>query len=248
VVDSASFERIEAVKNWLPKSIFVINIDHHTSNPGFGDLNWVDPHFSSTGEMIFELIKSLRVKIDRDIATNIYVAILTDTGRFSFSNTKPESLLRAAELIKYGASPSEIAKNLWRMKDPRQIKLLASCADRIRYSKDRAVAWLSMSRVLMKRCGFIPTDTQEYVELVKSIKGVKVAILFRETETPRRIKISFRTEAGVDGERLAKLFGGGGHPRAAGATLKGTLKNVQEKVLGHVFRELKNLKIRAERN
>jgi phosphoesterase RecJ-like protein len=239
VVDSASFDRLEEAQKSLSPSIFIINIDHHISNTRFGDINWIDPNSGSTGEMIYKLIKTSGVKIDEDIASNLYVAIITDTGRFCFSNTKPESLICGAELISYGASPSELAKNIWRNKRIGQLRLLAECINRIRFEKGGKIAWVTLTRKIMRKSGYVPIDTQEYVEAVKSIKGVEIAILFRETEQPCKIKVSFRTENGINGEKIASLFGGGGHPRAAGATIEGNIKEVEKCVILEVIKSLK---------
>jgi phosphoesterase RecJ-like protein len=236
VVDSGSWDRIERLKNRLPKDIFIINIDHHSSNQRFGDINWIDTSFSSTGEMIYELIKHSGIRIDMQIAINIYVALLTDTGRFSFSNTNPGSHLHAAELVRYGVNPAEITREIWRNKSLAQLRLMADCINNIRLTKDGRVAWLCLSKELITRSGFVPHETQEYVDIVKSIKGVQIAVLFRELDEPRKIKTSFRSEASVDASRLAAMWGGGGHVRSAGATIEGTIRQVEQEVIGEILR------------
>ncbi len=227
--DSGAWSRLERIAHALPRpEIFVVNVDHHASNDRFGDLNWVDDRYSSSAEMAWELIRSLGVKPDRQIATCIYTGIVTDTGRFSFSNTSAETHRRAAELLELGIRPAEIYRALYRQKTPSHLRFLSECIARIRTSGDGRVAWVSLPRDMQERAGFEIGDTQEYVDLVKSLRGVRVALLFRELDG--RVKISFRTE-GVDGIALAAPWGGGGHRRASGATVEGPLARVEPAVI-----------------
>jgi phosphoesterase RecJ-like protein len=235
--DSGSWGRLERISAALPrKKITVVNIDHHASNERFGDLNWIDPTFSSSGEMAWELIKAAGVKPTRDMATCVYTAIVTDTGRFSFSNTTIETHLNASELLACGVRPSEIHTALFRQKTPAQLRYLAQVLGRIRLTEDGRVGWIVLSKDLSKETGYEPSDTQEYIDQVKSIKGVKAAVLLRETEEPGKVKVSWRTDAGVDGIAIASKWGGGGHPRASGATVRGTLAEAERAVLDETLR------------
>lgn len=230
--DSGSWARLERISAALPrKEIQVVNVDHHASNERFGDLNWIDPTFSSSGEMAWELIKACGVKPTKDMATCVYTAVVTDTGRFSFSNTTVETHLNATELLSCGVKPAEIHKALWRQKTPEQLRFLAEVLRRIRMSDDGRVAWIVISKALEAETGFQSGDTQEYIDQVKSIKGVKAAVLFKEVDEPGKIKVSWRTDPGVDGIEIAKAWGGGGHPRASGATVPGTLEEAEKAVL-----------------
>ncbi len=230
--DSGSWERLERISAALPrKDLTVVNIDHHASNERFGDLNWVDPAFSACGEMVWELVKASGVKPDRAIATCVYTTIVTDTGRFSFSNTTTETHLNAAELLACGVKPGEIHEALYRQKTPGQLRFLAEVLGRIRLEKEGRLGWIAISKDLVEKTGFPPGDTQEYIDQVKSIKGVRVAVLFRETDEPGKIKVSWRTDPGIDGIAIASAWGGGGHPRASGATFRGTLADAQREVL-----------------
>jgi phosphoesterase RecJ-like protein len=230
--DSGSWGRLERISAALPREkLTVVNIDHHASNERFGDLNWVDPTFSSSGEMAWELVKASGVKPDRDIATCVYTAIVTDTGRFSFSNTTIETHLNASELLQCGVRPAEIHKALFRQKTPAQLRYFAEVLGRIRLTDDGQVGWIVLSKELSRKTGFEPGDTQEYIDQVKSIKGVKAAVLFRETDEAGKVKVSWRTDPGVDGIAIASRWGGGGHPRASGATVRGTLEEAEREVL-----------------
>jgi len=235
--DSGSWERLERISAALPrKEITVVNVDHHASNERFGDINWVDPTFSACGEMVWELVKAAGVKPDKNIATCVYTTIVTDTGRFSFSNTTTETHLNAAELIHCGVRPGEIHSALFRQKTKEQLAFLAEVLGRIRLTDDGKVGWIVISKALVEKTGFPPGDTQEYIDHVKSIKGVRVAILLKETDEPGKVKVSWRTDAGIDGIVLASKYGGGGHPRASGATFRGTIEEAERVIVDETVR------------
>jgi phosphoesterase RecJ-like protein len=234
--DSGAWGRLERIAAALPREkLTVVNVDHHASNERFGDLNWVDPSFSSCGEMVWELAKAAGVKPDRDLATCVYTAIVTDTGRFSFSNTTIETHLNASELLSFGVRPADVNKALFRQKTPEQLRFFAAVLGRIRLSSDGKVGWIVLSKALEAETGFKSGDTQEYIDQVKSIKGCVVAVLLRETDEPGKIKVSWRTDPSVDGIALASAWGGGGHPRASGATFRGTLEEAERAVLARTF-------------
>ena len=235
--DSGSWERLERISAALPrKDITVVNVDHHASNERFGDINWVDPSFSACGEMVWELVKAAGVKPDKNIATCVYTTIVTDTGRFSFSNTTTETHLNAAELLAFGVRPGEIHNALYRQKTKEQLAFLAEVLGRIRLTDDGKVGWIVISKELIEKTGFPPGDTQEYIDQVKSIKGVRVAVLLRETDEPGKVKVSWRTDAGIDGIAIASKWGGGGHPRASGATFRGTIQEAERVVLDETIK------------
>ena len=235
--DSGSWGRLERISAALDRrKTTVVNIDHHASNDRFGDLNWIDPTFSSSGEMAWELVKASGVKPDRDIATCVYTAVVTDTGRFSFSNTTIETHLNASELLQFGVRPAEIHKALFRQKTPAQLRYLAEVLGRIRLTADGRVGWIVLSRELSRKTGYEPGDTQEFIDQVKSIRGVLAAVLLRETDEPGKVKVSWRTDAGVDGIAIASKWGGGGHPRASGATFRGALEDAEREVLRETIR------------
>jgi len=237
VFDSASWDRLERLAEALPRDrLLVVNIDHHASNERYGDLNWIDPSFSSCGEMVWEISKVSGVRPDRRMATCVYTGIVTDTGRFSFSTTTAETHLRTAELLSCGVRPAEIHRRLFRERPFAQIRFFAECLRRIRRTGGGTVGWLSIDRDLIARTGFRPGDTQEYIDQVKSIRGIRVAVLLREMDGKGKVKVSFRTEPGVDAIALARRWGGGGHARASGATFQGTLAKAEREVIREAVR------------
>jgi phosphoesterase RecJ-like protein len=235
--DSGSWGRLERISAALPrKELSVVNVDHHASNERFGDLNWIDPTFSSSGEMVWELIKASGIKPDRNMATCVYTAIVTDTGRFSFSNTTIETHLNASELLALGVKPAEIHKALFRQKTPEHLKFTAEVLGRIRMTAGGRVGWIVISKELCEKTGYVPGDTQEFIDQVKSIRGLQAAVLLRETDEPGKVKVSWRTDPGIDGIAIASRWGGGGHPRASGATYRGTIADAEREVIAETVK------------
>ncbi len=239
VLDATDLDRCESLRAAFPPGLFTINIDHHKTNARFGDLNWVDPSAAATGELLWRLVRRAGLRPGRAIATNLYAALLTDTGRFSFSNTTPRTLRAAADLIACGARPGEIARQIYRNRSREDLRLLGACMRSVRFSGDGRLGWLWLTQASVLRHGARPRDSQEYVEIVKSVRGVEMAILFRDAGEPGSIKVSVRTERGVDATALVGPFGGGGHPRAAGATVFGSRPSAERRVLAAARRLLR---------
>lgn len=232
VADTGSLTRLERLQDGVAAlKPYIINIDHHSSNERFGSLNWVDPSYSASGEMVYELIQASGVPLDTEMATCLYVAIVTDTGRFSFSNTTVRTHRIAADLVGHGVQPGDIHNVLFRNKTMPQLKLLSLVIDRTQFSPDRRVAWIALTRDILERAGYVPNETQDYIDLLKSIRGVDVAILLREGDEPGTTKASFRTEKSIDATKIAARFKGGGHPRAAGCTVRAGIAQATQDVV-----------------
>lgn len=208
----------------------VVNIDHHPDNRRYGSVNWVDVTASATGEMIYDLMEVLGLKITAEVATNLYTAIHTDTGSFRYSNASAKAFRTAAELVARGADPALVAAQLYETRPPESLALLGRLLRQIEVSPDGLVAWLAIPR------GSVPDAFLEAEDLVtypRSIRGVKVAILFKET-ADGRVKVSLRGKGEVPVNRIAARFGGGGHANAAGCEVKGTLDEATVGVLSVV--------------
>lgn len=228
VLDSGGFDRLESMREALPPRRPIVNIDHHLSNDNFGTVNWVAPEASSVGEMVYRLIKTARIPIDKNMATNLYVSLITDTGHFCFASTTSYSHQMASDLLAKEIDLRGIFRYLYEDKTPAEISLSCECTRRIKLSHRNQIAWTELTRAMFKKYGTTPRDSQDYVNVLKSIKGVLIAILFRETaENPLLIKASIRTEPPIDANKLARHFGGGGHYRASGCTLQPPLKTAQ---------------------
>jgi phosphoesterase RecJ-like protein len=211
----------------------LINIDHHITNPLAWPLTWMDANASATGEMIVTLIKELGVKIDRDIALCLYTAIFTDTGSFRYSNTTPESMKISAALLEAGADPWLVTENVYESFSYTRLKLLGEVIANMERSADGRTAWVVVTDELYRRTNTTAEDTDNFVNFVRSAKGVEVAVLMRQTGSAQ-YKISMRSKGRVDLTVLAQSFGGGGHKNAAGGVLDGALDEVKKRVIGEV--------------
>jgi phosphoesterase RecJ-like protein len=238
LVDCNSIERV-GMRGFKAKNTLII--DHHipSSNPLCNNLNssrliqFIDENASATGELVYKLLNSLSVRIDREIATNLYTAIYTDTGGFRYSNTNPESLIISSRLIEAGADPWEVTKEVYESMPLKRLKLLNLALETL--EKKGAVAWMVINKRMFRKTKTSVQDTENFVDFPRKIRGVGAAVLFRE-EGKNVYKLSLRSKGGIDVEKIARDFGGGGHHNAAGCILSGSLPEIKKKVL-HAFRK-----------
>ena len=213
------------------RGVAVACIDHHSSDwslpPG---PRMVDPEACATGELIYDFAQALGWELTPDAARALYVAMLTDTGGFRFSNTSPRTLRIAADLLEYGLDPEDIYREVFASEPEGKVRLIGEVADTLVVEPDLGLAWITVPPGALERHGLSAEHLEGVVELPRSIQGVRLALLFRQLAN-RRIKVSFRSMGGVDAAALAERFGGGGHRKAAGASLEGGLADVQETVL-----------------
>jgi len=240
ILDCTGLDRLGDMKRVIDFKRPIINIDHHISNTYFGTVNWVEPGFSCTGEQIYRLFKEMDIPINKKAALSMYVAILTDTGSFRYSNTTARSHEAAAELIRKGLKPTDIYRKIYEVAHRSHLALLSRVLSTLEMTKDGSVAWTSVTEGMMKAHKANAEVAQDFVNFPRSIKGVKIAMGFRE-EGKGSVKVSFRSNEGIDVCRLAKQCGGGGHHSASGCTMKGSLDEVKEAVLIKTAKYLKGL-------
>ncbi|MGH7534783.1 MAG: DHH family phosphoesterase, partial [Gemmatimonadales bacterium] len=206
-------------------------IDHHVSTgvlpPG---PRFLDPAAAATGELVFELAAANGWTMTEDAARGLYVALLTDTGGFRFSNTRPRTLRIAAELLETGVDPEEIYLEVYARAPEGRPRLFAEALQTLVVEPERGLAWVTVPPGAIERLGVSSDDLDGVVEFPRSIEGVRMALLFREM-SQGRIKVSLRSVGNVDVAAFAKGFGGGGHTKAAGLALTGSLAEVQAAVL-----------------
>lgn len=237
IVDCPNTERT-GLKNLRAK--ITVTIDHHLLLSQVipkQSLNLIDPKASATGELVYKLLHSLHVTIDKAIATNLYTAILTDTGGFRYSNTTPESLKIASRLVAAGADPWEITKEVYENFSFNRLRLVSLCLPTI--EKKGKITSITVTRDMFKKTKTSIEDTESIVDFPRQIKGSEVALLFRE-DRKNLYKISFRSKGKVNVAKIAKTFGGGGHANAAGCKLTGSLREVKEKIFKAVESAIKN--------
>jgi phosphoesterase RecJ-like protein len=206
-------------------------VDHHVSA---GQLppgpRYVDPEAAATGELIFELAKGNGWPITQAVAKALYVAILTDTGGFRFSNTRPRTLRIAADLLEAGVDAEEIYLEVYAKAPEGRPRLLADALQTMVVEPQYGLAWVTVPPGSIERHGVSSDDLDGVVEFPRSIEGVRMALLFREI-SQGRVKVSLRSVGDVDVAAFAKAYGGGGHTKAAGLSLTGSLAEVQATVL-----------------
>lgn len=198
---------------------FVINIDHHANNPGFGDLDWIDPSVAAVGVMVYRLLLALGAEITPAIATHLYVTILTDTGSFHYSNTDAEAFRVCAELVDLGVDPSVVAEAVYENVPRDKVRLLGAALSSLSIDDEGRVASMLLHHETLALSPAKP-DTEGIVNHAKAIEGVAVAMLLKEVDR-NGCRVSLRSDGSVDVAAIAATFGGGGHPRAAGCMVKG---------------------------
>jgi phosphoesterase RecJ-like protein len=199
----------------------------------------IDPHAAATGMLIYKVLISLRIPVDKNIATNLYTAILVDTGGFRYSNTSPESLRTACRLVEAGATPWDITKEVYESIPYRSMKLLGLSLATLEMND--GIAWITTTMDMLKKTGTTAEDSEDFVDFPRKVKEIRVAVFFRE-DAENVFKISLRSKGRVNVQKIANSFGGGGHFAAAGCKIKGSLKEVQEKVFNAVRQAIKEAK------
>ncbi|HXV87179.1 MAG TPA: bifunctional oligoribonuclease/PAP phosphatase NrnA [Gemmatimonadales bacterium] len=206
-------------------------VDHHATNGSLpAGPRLVDAAACATGELVFDLARVAGWPLVPDAARALYVAILTDTGGFRFSNTSPRALRVAADLLGQGLNAEEIYREVYATASEGRIRLTADVLETLVVEPEVGLAWVTVPPGALERYGVESEDLEGVVEFPRSIRGVRLALLFRQI-AGGRIKVSFRSVGDVDVAQLAGSFGGGGHTKAAGASLHGTLAEAQERVL-----------------
>jgi len=238
VLDCPIMERVRDVAGVIGKGP-IVNIDHHVSNKNFGAINYVETKASSTGEIMYNLAKALGIKMNKDLATYIYIAMLTDTGGFRYSNTTSKTMHIAAELMEFGVSPKEMYEMIYESYSLASRKLLGLCLGTLKVSPDGKFAWMHLTKAMFKKAGATALDAENFVNYPRFIEGVKIAVLFSDNAKKGFTKVNFRSnESWADVNKIASKFGGGGHVSASGCVMKGSLKAVEKKILEEVRKVL----------
>jgi phosphoesterase RecJ-like protein len=232
VLDISDLSRLgglaETVKE---RGVPVACIDHHQGPGRLPDgPRYVDSTAAATGELIYLLARELGWEVTQPVAHALYVALVTDTGSFRFSNTRPRTLRVAADLLELGADPEEVYLEVYASAPPGRPRLLAEALQTLEVEDDPGIAWITVPADAMTRHGVEADDLDGVVEHARAIRGVRLAILFRAVSAGR-IKVSFRSVGDVDVAELARRFGGGGHMKASGVAIAGTMDDVQRDVL-----------------
>ncbi len=228
-LDSADLQRIGNVSDFISEKTKLINIDHHISNLEFGDLNYVDAKASSASEIVYKLIKEMKIEISLDIAEALYTGISADTGNFAYSNTSSETLLIASKLRGIGIDNEKISQYLYSNKSEKQLRILGLALENMEFFENVKLNLFYLTQADLKRFKAKKEDSEGIVEMLRSYKECEVALFLREEEDGT-IKGSFRSK-GRDVNKVAQLFDGGGHKKAAGFKSDKTKKEIVEMIL-----------------
>jgi bifunctional oligoribonuclease and PAP phosphatase NrnA len=230
VVDTASPELLgRDAEQLLAQAKHIICIDHHFTNKRFGAENYVYDQAASTAEVIAELLLETGQNVTKDIADCLYTGIVTDTGRFGFDYTRPQSLRLAAALMERGARFEEIQSLIFRRRTLSKTRLLAQALSNLKLLGDGRLAVMTITLQELAACGASADEAESIVNFAGEVEGAEIGILLRETPSGK-VKGSIRASGEVDVAALAGIFGGGGHKKAAGCTLDGPMENAEQQI------------------
>ena len=239
-LDTASQQRLGTALGAIRHAGKWINIDHHISNPAYGDLVYIDPAASATGEIIYEFLRAENLPLTYPAADALYVAISTDTGSFRFSNTTARTFEVAAELIKSGVDAARISTKLYESYPKRRVQLLGEILPLASFEAGDKVASLTLTNEIKERLNIQHDEIDGLIDYVRCVDTVVVALFFEEL-ADGRVRLSARSKDNkIDVNKICSEFGGGGHRRAAGARFRGKLEDVRGLVLKRVFDEIAN--------
>lgn len=238
VLDSSNLERIGDISINI-NQLDIINIDHHPSNTNFGHYNYIDTKSSSVGEILFQLGKEMNCPITKQIAIPLYTAIVTDTGSFHYANTRAETFQVAFHLVESGANSHLITNYIYHNNDISGLKLLGKALLKMKVDKESKISWTVVTRDMIEETFAKEEETEGIVDKILSIKEAQVSVLFREVKNGN-IKVSLRSKGEFNVDHFSRIFGGGGHPNAAGCQIEGNIKTVTEKVIARLKEALSN--------
>lgn len=235
VVDCEDLERVGEALGAVRACATTIEIDHHPSMVRESALALVDPSAASTAEVLLPVLTDAGVTITPDIACCLLTAIVTDTGSFRFSNVRPSTLRTAADLMEAGASTSAVAQKIYEERSFAAVKLTGLALSTLETTANGRVAYASVTQAHLRETGASDTDTEGIPNSVRAIRGVDVGVLFREAPDGNT-RVSLRSRDGFDVSKVARVFGGGGHPVASGCTVDRPLAEARVLVIEAVRR------------
>ena len=231
-LDTGSLARI--LPGVKPQGL-IINIDHHGGNTRYGDINWVEPEAAAVGEMIYLLLERYHRPLSPEVATCLYLAILTDTGSFRYAKTSARTFDAAAALVHAGARPYAVASAYYDNIHPDSVRMTGEVFSRLRFELGGRLVWGEITLDMYQRLGGLERQPEQLASQLRSLQGVEVAVLFHEMESGQG-RASFRSRGRVDVNAMAGELGGGGHSSAAGYRFQGDYVSNRDRVLDVVRR------------
>jgi phosphoesterase RecJ-like protein len=206
---------------------FVVNIDHHPGNTGYGQLNWFDASAAACGEMVFDVVKALGQPLTVEIATHIYLAILTDTGSFHYSSISPRTFDICRECLEAGVDPVIVARNVYDSNNMGRLKLFGAVLSAMQIDPTGRIAIVYLDHEMAREAGGTYEDTEGLINLPLTVKEIQAVVFFKQHEADE-YRVSMRSKGPIDIGMVAKEFGGGGHRNAAGCTVTGPIDALQK--------------------
>jgi len=239
ILDCSSPDRIGKFEKYL-NAFHVLLIDHHVTNTHFGNLNWVDPTMASTAQMVYRILTSLNVEYDKELATMNLLGIATDTGFFKYQNADVLVFKDVTELIEKGANISDISNTILDNIPLEQIYLYKDVISNLKLALNGQIAYSLLSLDMLSKYNVLPKDSPSFVENLRSIRGVEIAIVFQEYEKGS-YHVSLRSKKWADVSKIALNYGGGGHPRAAGFSIEtNDIKQTMEEIVYYISKTIGN--------
>ncbi len=233
ILDCSNIDRVGRMAEVINKIPLVINVDHHTTNTRFGGLRLVDTTACSTSELVYRLIKQMRIPISKDMAYALYTGILTDTGSFRFSSTNRAAFKICGSMVERGVVPDKVSRHVYGTFSMGRIKLLNMALNSIEISKNKKLSVMTLSKKMFTETGAGDDEAAGFINYAKAIEHVKVAVVIHENTngSPEpRCSISLRSDGTVDVASIAKTFGGGGHFSAAGFSDNRSLEELKTRI------------------
>jgi phosphoesterase RecJ-like protein len=215
------------------EQFFVINIDHHPGNAAYGQINWFDAGAAACAEMVYDLVRALGVPLTKEIATHVYLAILTDTGSFHYSSISPRTFEICRECVAAGVDPVLVARNVYDSNNMGRLKLFGAVLGAMQIDQTGRIAIVYVDHEMARASGGTYEDTEGLVNLPLTVKEIEAVVFFKQ-EKGDEYRVSLRSKGNVDIGVIAKEYGGGGHKNAAGCTISGPIEELQRALVGKI--------------
>lgn len=239
-LDNSVKNRLGTVVDAIAPGAKWLNIDHHASNDRYGDVNYVDPTAPATGQILFEFFRDQGITISPDMAVNLYAAISTDTGSFQYAGTDGRTFAAVAALVEAGVEVAPVSQRMYESHPRRRLDLLRHVLNVAKFTCDGHVASSALSLATVQELGVLAEDTEGIIDDLRAVDEVVVAVFFEELPEGR-VRVSARSkDLRVNVCKICQQFGGGGHPLASGARIKGSLEEVEKNFLEAVSHEIRN--------
>lgn len=237
-LDCSDLDRLGPGKEIALSAEKILNVDHHVTNDNFGDINIVSPLASSTGEIVYHIIKRLAVYINKEIATCLYVAISTDTGSFMYDNTTSNTHKIVADLLDKGIDLNMITTNLYQSRSIERTNLFIDSLNNINFYYDGKVGTIKITQEMLKNNNATMEDTEGIISFVRDIENIEVACILKEYND-EEIKLSLRSKKYLDVSKVCLEFNGGGHKKAAGCTIFNNIEKAEKNILNSIKKHLR---------